>query len=400
MKDGRDELAPELDRLTTLYLQSYPGGDRAATLLLRRASSGAMSDERAVQVLLGVEADSPLFASSRRHAGQLLYKIYRRASAGDREFAALQFVTIAEQVLAIDRRLVHSADVDEAMAAASRVVGQVRQILDAILHSSSPDLARAEVALQTLQGVAAESGIDLADLEAELTYRQLQIAVHRNDERGIASMLARLHAIGGTFSGNADRLVYDRARRLWSLNADDAILARRVVQTGERVVLQFDENAAKRRDVASLYDAIASAAAIVWNHEQDEVMRDIALVRDRALLAAGHNTEASLRRVAELGESAGLIQEALEAWRVMLAGVAVGGSKWYEARYHSLRLLAMVDRARAVEAMRQYVLLHPDFGPEPWGPKLRELEQELARSRPPGAAEIVPGTSEADGSQR
>ncbi len=400
VEDGRAELEPELDRLTTLYLQTYPGGDRAATLLLRRASSGAMSDERAVQVLLGVKSDSPLFASSRRHAGQLLYKIYRRASAGDREFAALQFVTIAEQVLAIDRRLVHSADMDEAMAAASRVVGQVRQILDALLHSSSPDLARAEEALQTLQGVAAESGIDLTDLEAELTFRRLQIAVHHNDERAIAGTLARLHAIGGMFSDNADRLVYDRARRFWSLNAADAVLARKVVETGERVVLQFDEGEAKRQDVASLFDAIASAAAIVWTEEKDEVMRDIAIARDRALLAAGHKTEASLKRLAEFSESAGMTQEALEAWRIMLAGVAVGGHKWYEARYHSLRLLARIDHARAVEVMHQYVLLHPDFGPDPWGPQLRELEQKLAGTQPPGAGVTDPATSPASERQR
>jgi tetratricopeptide (TPR) repeat protein len=393
VEEGRDEFEPELDRLTTLYLQTYPGGDRAAKLLLRRAASGAMSDERAVQVLLGVEPESPLFASARRHAGQLLYKIYRKSSRGDRDFAALQFVTVAEQVLAMDRRLVHSTDAEEAAASASRVVGHVRQILDALLHASSPDLVRAEAALETLQGVAAQSDIDLSELEAELTYRRLQIAVYRNDERMIASTLDRLHAIGGVFSGNADRLVYDRARRLWSMNPTDAVLARRVVQTGERVALQFDENAVRRREVASLYDAIASAAAVVWKSEQDDVMRDIAISRDQALLAAGHKTESSLRRLALHSESAGQTEQALDAWRIMLAGVTVSSDNWYEARYESLRLLAAVDRTRAVEVMHQYVLLHPEYGPEPWGEKLKNLDATLSRAPKPGGSTIVPETA-------
>ena len=76
-----------------------------------------------------------------------------------------------------------------------------------------------------------QTGIDLSDLRPELTYRRLQIAVHRNDEIGIESLLAELHALGGIFSDNADRLVYDRARRLWRLNEDDVIAATRVANS-------------------------------------------------------------------------------------------------------------------------------------------------------------------------
>jgi hypothetical protein len=51
--------------------------------------------------------------------------------------------------------------------------------------------------------------------------------------------------------------------------------------------------------------------------------------------------------------------------------------EWYEARYQSLRLLFLVDAPRAREAMKQHVLLYPDYGPEPWGKKLKELDQTM-----------------------
>ncbi|MCH7791969.1 MAG: hypothetical protein IID31_06785, partial [Planctomycetes bacterium] len=376
---GRTSLSPELVRLTTLYLQSYPSGERAAKLLLSRA--GAMSDERAVEILLGVESDSPLYESARRHAAQLLYRIFRRADVSDRDFAALQFVTIAEQVLALDRRLITSADKDESLEAASRVIGHVRQILDALLRSSGPDLERAQAALQILDGTAAQSGIDLSELQPELAYRRLQIAVHRNDEIRIELLLAELHALGGIFSDNADRLVYDRARRLWRLNEDDVLAATRVVRTGARVALQFDDLAVRRRDVASLLDTVAAAAAMLWDTERDEAMRDIALEFDRRLIENGHKTIAALRRLALLAESIGQTVESLDAWRMLLSGLPVDDDEWFEARYHTIRLLWHSDAPRAAEVMRQFVLLHPDYGPEPWGPLLRELDRTMSDAR-------------------
>src|SRR5205807_1917818 len=91
--------------------------------------------------------------------------------------------------------------------------------------------------------------------------------------------------------------------------------------------------------------------------------------------------------------SKGDVQAALAAWRELMSGLTAGSAEWYEARYHSLRLLWKADAPAAVEAMRQHVLLHPEFGPEPWGTKLRELQNSMQGGPPlpPIAPPAVPG---------
>ena len=106
-------------------------------------------------------------------------------------------------------------------------------------------------------------------------------------------------------------------------------------------------------------------------------MRDIALGIDKRLVALGSPPLQVLRRYAELTEAAGDRSAALEAWRLLLSGTNPTAPDWFEARYHSLRLLLASEPARAREAMDQYKVLHPEFGPEPWGPKIKELDAQI-----------------------
>jgi hypothetical protein len=60
-----------------------------------------------------------------------------------------------------------------------------------------------------------------------------------------------------------------------------------------------------------------------------------------------------------------------------MTGLEPGTPDWFEARYESLRLLAASEPRRAKEALMQHVVLYPQYGPEPWGLKLKQLEEEL-----------------------
>src|SRR5690606_17005960 len=132
--------------------------------------------------------------------------------------------------------------------------------------------------------------------------------------------------------------------------------ARLVVRHGARVMSQFGTDAAALADpsVHTLHDTVARAAAAVWRAEGDEAMRDVALRIDAALIADGHTTLPVLRRYAELSEAAGEADAALDAWRRLLAGLEPSDPEWYEARYHSLRLLAASEPARARQALDQH----------------------------------------------
>lgn len=381
---GGEGLSAERDRLAALYLQSYPGGDRAAKLLLRQMGEGAIDVERAVEILLAVPADSPIYEASRRQSAQLLYRLFRGSRGRSRDFAAARFLPVAEEVLELDRARIAEENEEAAREAAQRVVDRVRQILDVVTGMSTPDLARAKAAFEILDATRARTGLELGAIEAELEYRRLQVALVRGQEEEAEAIASRLSGMGGEFARLADRQMYARAKRAWDARPEDVRAAKQVVEFGSRII----EDARRERDplasdaYASLWSAVARAAGALYEAEGDEGYREAALILDRELIEAGRRAPESIRRHARLCESAGRNDDALNAWRMLLAGSAAGSEAWYEARYESLRLLAKTDRQRAIEAMAQHRLLHPEYGPQPWGDRLRELDAELSRGEP------------------
>ena len=127
---------------------------------------------------------------------------------------------------------------------------------------------------------------------------------------------------------------------------------------------------------------VANAAAVLWRHGHDESMLQRAVELDKGSLAGGARTLDVLRRLAELAEPAGDAGTSLDCWRELAAALPQGEGEWFEARYHTLRLLWMSEQPAAVEAMRQLKVLYPKLGPEPWGEKLRALDLKMGRPEP------------------
>ncbi len=384
------------DEAASLFLQSYPGTERAAALLVRRATSGLLADEEAVRVLLGVNKESPLYERARQHAAKLLYSLYRASHGPERDFAAMRFVGVAEETLGADRKRALEQAGPEGLEAARRVVIRVRQVLDALLGVSNPDAPRAEAALAILSAVASHHGIDLAENRAELTFRRLQIALARDDAAGAADLVEQLSAAGADsqFSIAADQLMFRRAadqRQREQASGKDGPKKETlgaIVKHGVRVIDRAGEPSKALADPAilSAYEVVAQAACDLWEREQDTAMRDVSMRLDKAVLAARPQAEGSLRRLARTAEAAGDVATALQCWRTLMSGLAAGSEPWFEARYHTLRLLARTDQDRAREAMRQHVLLYPKYGPDPWGARIKELDATLgpAPTPPPG----------------
>jgi len=383
---GAERLTDQRDRLVLVYLQTYPRSDRAAIVLMKWASRGSIDAEQALAILLGVQADSEIYEAARRHASRLLYAQFRRSNGAQRDFAALRFAEVAEELLAMDARTVRSESGEAAQKAAASAVLRARQIADALLGTSTPDVDRAEAALNTLESVAASMDMDLGPVAQEVVYRRLQIALVRGDMNAADELIARAHAGGGHFAEQADRFVYQHALEAWSRSPADADLARRVVRTGAAVMVQFqtDENALNNPVVRTLHDTVAAAAALVWRKTDDEQMRDVALRIDKGLIDAGRGGRGVLHRYAQLSEQAGQPREALDAWLRLLSGSDDDSPDWYEARYNSIRLQLVLDPSRARAVMDRHTVLHPDYGPEPWGPLLRDLDGQIA------AAPVVP----------
>lgn len=385
IETGSPSLRPRRDRLALLYLTQHPGSPRAARLVLTQQGDPLVEPERAVEILLGVPEDDALYAPAQRQAARLLYALYRRAPAAQRDAAGLRFADRAERVLALTRAELPAADGDRVRELADAALLLVRQMLDALLGLSTPDIDRARAALASIEAILPYAGDDAGSIDAEIAYRRLQIAVALNDAAAADSALRALRTDPDSpFARAALQLLFRNSRERFERDASPAS-ASAVVRHG-LALLDSDALSGDARGRA-VVEATAAAAfhLVTAGAEAPEGLdpRATALRLDRAARDAGHATPEAIRRIATLSESP---EESLDAWRRLLAALEPGSDAWYEARYESLRILAEVDPTAARTAFDQHALLHPDLGPEPWAERLGALGASL----PPRAEEDAP----------
>jgi hypothetical protein len=223
----------------------------------------------------------------------------------------------------------------------------------------------------------------------------VQINLARNNESDALVMADRLAAAGPgamSFSDAADRAIYKRVAARWKAaesagQTPDLADAGVLVRVGKRVIDQFQRSsdAMANAAVLALYANVAKAATLLATRPgaEDAAALTLAVELDTALLKAQPRSEEALRRLSANAERAGNRDLAMECWRVLFSAAAQGTPEWFEARYQSLRLLSEADGARARELLAQHRLLYADYGPAPWGPKLKELDDRLGGSAPP-----------------
>jgi hypothetical protein len=387
-----------------LFLATYPDSARSARIVLMQAASGAeVGDDEALRILSEVPKDSPVYPTARRQVARLLYAKFRAARGGDRDLAAMRFITIAEELLAADRRDAMEGSRADAAAACERLITRARQMLDALLGVSSPDAARASAVLEVLQGVATFNNLDLSPYEAELTFRRLQIALAQNQEPQAIALDEKLTTLGAPaaqFTAASDRLIYKRlaARAKHAEpSADDLKL---LVRIGRRVIDRLSSDPAALQDpsVLTLYSTVAAGVTTLADAGDTE-LRELAISLDSSILRASPRSEEALRRLAHNAEVASKLDVALDCWRTLFAAATQGSAEWFEARYESLRLLKTASPDKARELLSQLKTLYPDLGPAPWGDKLRALDTELgqAPAAPPSPTPAPPAPAPSPG---
>lgn len=377
IRGGDRGVTPERDRLATLYLASFPGTERAARLLIG-APGDRVDPQRAVEVLLSISPSSEVYEAARRRASQLLYRLYRESSGTTRTYAASRFIDVGAEVFAADRRTAEASRDESVSARAARDAVQVgRQLLDVLLGTEASDALRAEEVLEAVREIGRLHGAGVRELEPELAYRALQASVLRDQASLIRERTRALRDLGGVFAAAGDRLLYNRAAARASASPDDAGVLRELVESGVRIAEELRRGPEGLRDPSALgvHDRVADAAARLWAIEGDEAARDIAIALDRRAIEAGQATVRMLRRSGELREAAGDPGGALDAWRMLMSGATPGEDLWFEARYESLRLLLAVDPERGQAVLQQHRVLHPEWGPEPWGERIRLLHE-------------------------
>ncbi|MCA9310526.1 MAG: hypothetical protein KDA21_04920 [Phycisphaerales bacterium] len=369
------------NELIELFLSRYPSNDRAAALVLKQSTSKIENTEAAISDLLSIPPESSVYETARRHAARLLYDEFRNASAADRDWSARRYIEIAEPLLILDHRRAQAGDVD----ALSLAVVRSRRLLDAMIATTPPEIDRADRTLDVLLSLMASGMLDDPAVEAEAGYRRAQILLARGDVAAARAAVDQIQQGDPRYAAAGNRAIYGYASRAWR-EAPDAQTARLVYQYGLRLIGLYQK---EREDpladaaITTLHATVADAAAWLWRQARDESARDLATRLYDALLQRYPRNTPFLRGAALHAEASGADPLAVEHWRTLASGLEENTDAWFEARTHLVEALARTDPDRARQVMRQHRGFYPDYGPDPWGTRLRALDTTLG----PGAAE-------------
>ncbi len=377
-----EEWAEKRTGLIDDFLTAFPDHERASGLVLRRAIERAgESPEAALALLLEIDSDEPGYETARRNAARIAYRQARDAPASVAAFREQRYLDLAEPLLALDRRRA-SDDADAANAAATTA----RRILGIALRMEVPDLARASRAIDALESMESLGLISTSDYADELAFRRAEYALAVGDVASAEAQLAQLAASDPELGAQGARLVYIHAARQWRRfraadpgSAEAIEAAARVYRVGRGLVPAggYTEGDLLDEASASLARNVADAARAVWQNAADGEARALGQSLYASLLSDRGDSRELLLGYVELASAAGEHEGALDAQRRLVAGLRPGSRDWFEARFVQFELLELVDIARLREALRQHRALYPDYGPEPWGDRIRRLAQRL-----------------------
>jgi hypothetical protein len=365
------------------FLEQHPSSGHAPVLVLRQAM-GEEPDDAVVADLLAIPAGSAARPSARRRAASMLYELYRRAQGEARVDYANRFVDLTREIVAEDGAALDAPGSADPLEVERHVL-RCRRLAEVALADSVERVGEAREAIEAVDRLAG-LGFDVSGWRDEIDYRRLRLLLLGADHRGAGHVAEELwrRAPGGAWPVLAARTMFLWAHEIRATAQPDGIDDRQaladVIQYGERVAANLGpgEEAAALTYLA----AVADARFTLWergNLEQGSLA--LSLYADR-LLPAWPNNARVLRCTALLAEGVARRDDlALQCWRTLVAGLPMDRAEWYEAKFHHISVLARTDPALAVEVMEQHRALHPEYGPDPWGGRLRGLDQQLEPHR-------------------
>jgi hypothetical protein len=380
----RGPLEDQLAQLIDQFLAQFPSSEHAPKLVLRRAVTTDEATPEMADRLLAIPETSEVYESARRRAAQILYRLYRQAPRDERTVYANRYLSVAVPVFARERERLPRLDA----VGRERFLVRGRRILEVALDERISRLVAAREVIRTFMEMEAADELDLTSIAAELDYRRLQERLHTGDPIRAARLADQLLQIDpeGLFARLAAREMFQHAYARWrdvSAGDDDRQLVDWIARYGALTLEVYadDLDALQRPTVQAYHAAVASALMRIWERSGDQPRGRRALEIYERLLGVLPRNARFLRAAALLSEQFDKPQQAVECWRTLVAGLPERSDDWFEAKYHLIRSLAAIDRERAHAVMQQHQQLNPQYGPEPWGERLRALHEQLRRER-------------------
>ncbi|MEM1165170.1 MAG: hypothetical protein AAGI30_02645 [Planctomycetota bacterium] len=399
--ERRDAVLARRTELADKLLARFPDSAAARRLRIERAASGGGSPDQALRTLLAVAEGTPEHELARRAAARIAHQLFRAAPPSQRDWHAERFLSIAEPLLVSDRQRIAAlaSQPDDQTEAASEFASLARLVLEAALDITRPRIVLAERTLAMLEDLALTGLIDRAAIADELGYQRARLLLARGDREAARAAVESLQSSSGPFAQAAGRLFFADADRRLVLALESAggfvevpgavaEAARDAVQAAGPLVQEdmFAEPSGEPdASEGAFATAVLRAAALVWRAGGDHGSVQLGrTMLDRATAAAPRDPSV-IRSAAFIAEAAGDGESALEHWRTLSAGLPADTMRWFEARYHLLRLLAAEDVERAQAVLLAHAAVYaPTFGPDPFGPAIGTLHAELVPAREGG----------------
>lgn len=379
-----------LDRALKGFVARFPSSSRAGRVRFRQATADAQPSLDAVEELLAIPPSSDAYAASRAEAERMLYLLFRDAPSDRRIQAAQRYLEVAIPLLEGDERRAFLGGADA--TAREQYLTRARRVLDVLLTRGVARVTEARQILDRLETARAAGLMNLAEVSGELDYRRFQAQILSGGFEEAAQWCEELWKSDpdSAFAQSASRALYAYAVQDWQTFKQDTRLEqtlRRVVLHGRRALRGAgDPPSAENPANAAIMLNVADAALTLDSMTSggDAELRALAEAWFGRLLEAEPRHFRILRGSAIIAESHGDTENALQYWRTAMTGSPETTPEWFEAKYHFMRLLNGSEPARARDVMTQHILLHPDYGPAPWGDRIRALEAQMKSSGGPG----------------
>lgn len=368
------------------FVHHRPSSQRSYRIQLRQVSTDDDASRQAVDMLRDIPQSSDVYREAQVEAERQLFKLFHDASGLDKIDLGREYLEVAEPLYRDDERLAFSTE--GTTESRERYVTRARRLLDVQLTRGIARLREARQVLDRLSAAGSSGLVNIEPLRDEIDYRRFQIQVLGGEFEAAAQWVEELWAANPSspFARAAAQDLFVYAVQDWRafpLAEDLDQTLERVIRFGQRLVAPDGPLDSVEGDLAiSQAATVAEAARLLGKRTSRTGPATLALDWYGKLLEAAPNYYPVVKANAEIAEEQGRREDALDLWRTAAAGLDSNDTEWFEAKYHQMRLLAEVDLERARLVMRQFELLHPNYGPYPWHDPLVELAERLNAARP------------------
>lgn len=365
-----EELELTKEELSVLYLENWPNTEHATQLTIQR-SSGASENPANIEDLLAIPHSDPRYEEAQRQAARSLYQMWQSASIEQQSYIGNRYITVALPLMVSDSTISEDAHANE--VAAIRAL----RILEISLHPQVHRINASLRALEILKLIDTRNIFSLQIYQNEIAYRRiLSLLLQDSPEEATTQLLEMIE------TSPEDRWTNLASKQVWgdwSLhgfpeNQHD------IYVVGTSILQQLKNTQYGHSEFIPIAYLTAQTAYQLFLERNDLSLGETALEISRELINQQPKIAKLLIQNAELENTLGDSEIALQRWKLISSGSPTGSELWIRARFNTILLISEQSPEKALALLNQHHTLYPNYGVEPYGTKLRELHTKLRGS--------------------